>query len=149
MPKVAVTLKKRSENFQNQKLALEKAKNQIEIEQYSVNTLSSQTKTKQTEIEALTIEIKIEIKVLEGLKANRHDLFGTKNPKQEQQQLKKQLIDNEQLVQQSEGEKNQLTIEVSNLRTSISDKTNQQKTLEDALSSESKNLQIFILICQA
>ncbi|MFT5833436.1 MAG: exonuclease SbcC, partial [Cognaticolwellia sp.] len=145
MPKVAVTLKKRSENFQNQKLALEKAKNQIEIEQYSVNTLSSQTKTKQTEIEALTIEIKIEIKVLEDLKANRHDLFGTKNPKQEQQQLKKQLIDNEQLVQQSEGEKNQLTIEVSNLRTSISDKTNQQKTLEDALSSESKNLQKAIL----
>lgn len=145
MPKVAVTLKKRSENFQNQKLALEKAKNQIEIEQYSVNTLSSQTKTKQTEIEALTIEIKIEIEVLEDLKANRHDLFGTKNPKQEQQQLKKQLIDNEQLVQQSEGEKNQLTIEVSNLRTSISDKTNQQKTLEDALSSESKNLQKAIL----
>lgn len=142
---IAITLKRRSENYQNQQSALEKAKNQIAIEQHSFDLLTSQMKTKQTEIEELTTEIKTEIASLNNLKVNRHDLFGTKNPKAEQQQFKQQLTDNEKIVQASEQEKNQLTLEVSNLKTTVSDKTNQQKTLQDALNLESERLQKAIL----
>jgi exonuclease SbcC len=142
---IATTLKRRSENFQNQQSALEKAKNQIAIEQHSFDSLTSQMETKQREIEQLTTEIKTEIAVLSNLKANRHDLFGAKNPKAEQQQFKQQLIDNEELVEASEKEKNQLILEVSNLKTTISDKTNQQKILQDSLNTSSENLQKAIL----
>jgi exonuclease SbcC len=145
IPNIATTLKRRSENYQKQKIVLEQAKNQIAIEQHSLDSFASQIENKQNEIEKLNREINAEIAILESLKNKRHDLFGTKNIKLEQQQFKQQLIDNEVLVQELAQEKNQLTIDVSNLKTSISDKKIQQKRNQDVLKLESEQLQKAIL----
>ncbi|MFK7950532.1 MAG: AAA family ATPase [Saprospiraceae bacterium] len=134
-------LKRQNRNYQSKENQQTKAENEMALAKQAIEQVTKQVETQQYSIQELTKELNVAKAELLELTTKRKELFGHKKPKVEQQKFKKQLTENEQIVQNLEQSYNEFLSEKLKLETTISNAKIQQNDWSNSLLTKSKMLQ--------
>lgn len=134
-------LRQQNQDYQSREKQQSKSENEMTLAKQEIEQLTKQLENQRIALEELTNELNVAKTELLELTTRRKGLFGTKNPKIEQQKFKQQLAENEYTVQQLEKSYHQLLVEKSKLETTITNAELQQNQLSNLLLKKSEVLQ--------